>query len=115
MEIIYSRKHNPAAVTGYVSSVGAKTAGQIANVLTQVVAGISDAKLKALVEPHAVEFAGLVKRRSDLMHANPTTAPNGDQRLIRHSTQWTIPEVDDLADEFSACQIEINDLHHKVL
>lgn len=115
VEIIYGRKHNPASITGYVGSVGAKTAGQIANDLTQAVAGMSDAKLKAAVEPHAVEFARLVRRRNDLMHANPATAPNGDQRLFRHGSQWTIPEVDDLADEFSACQIEMNDLHHKVL
>ncbi|TIS84590.1 MAG: hypothetical protein E5X00_00895 [Mesorhizobium sp.] len=83
--------------------------------MTQVVAGVSDANLKAVVEPHAKDFARPVRRRNDLMYANAATVPNRGQRLFRHGTDWAIAEVDELADKFTACQIETNDLHHKVL
>src|SRR5882672_8438759 len=43
------------------------------------------------------EFCKLIKQRNDLLHANPATAPNGDQILIRQHFQayirWDFPTV----------------------
>ena len=97
----------------YLRSVGRKTAGQIANDLVNLTASCGDANVVAVLDPAAIEFKRLVGRRNDLVHANPGTAPNGDQRLFRVGSQWTIEMVDDLSDEFAAASSSLNHTLHK--
>lgn len=66
-------------------------------------------------EPAAARFNELTERRNALMHANPGTASNGDQRLFRHGDEWTIDEINALSDEITACAGELNQLNHQVL
>jgi hypothetical protein len=100
---------------GYISGVGSKTAGQIANDLVGLAAGHPLPAVIASLGPPTAEFKRLVGRRNDLMHANPATAPNGDQRLFRKGAEWTIAMIDDVADEFVAAGGPLNHHHHNVL
>lgn len=99
--------------SGYLQTVGRKTAGQIAADLVKLASPHPNAAVVASLAGPAAEFKRLVVRRNDLMYANPATAPNGDQRLFRGSVEWTIADIDDLADEFAAAAGPLNHhLHH---
>lgn len=102
--------------TGFVQKAAKLTAGQIADKLLSLM------KKRPATVPDwqrcidaAAEFKRLTGRRNDLMHANPGTAPNGEQQLFRHGAQWTTNAVDDVADEFAANGISLNDIYYRVL
>ena len=99
---------------GFVYTVGTKTAGRIAKDIIGFAHLITDQTKQARYRTAADEFERLVRRRNDLVHANPATV-GSDQRLVRHGTPWQPDDIDDLADEFAACSIELNDLYHNVL
>lgn len=101
--------------TGYLSAVATKTAGQIANDLVALAAAHPDLRVVASLGPPAAEFKLLVAKRNDLVHANPVTASNGDQRLFRKGVEWTIAAIDDAADEFVATGSQLNHHLHHVL
>lgn len=107
--------HNPTATPGYISTIAKKTAGNIARDLTDLAAGISDTALRQQVEAPAARFKELVERRNALMHANPGTSENRAQRLFRYDDEWTIADVNDLADDFTECSLLLNHLVHHVL
>lgn len=75
---------------GFVQKAVKLTAGQIADKLVSLMnkrpATATDRQQCIDV---AAEFKRLTGRRNDLMHANPGTAPGGEQQLFRHGTQWT--------------------------
>lgn len=100
---------------GYINTVGGKTAGQIANDLVALTAAHPNAAIVASLGPPAAAFKRLVGMRNGLIHANPGTAPNGDQRLFRHGTEWTIAMVNDAADDFVAAGTPLNHHFHHVL
>ena len=52
--------------------------------------------------------------RNGIMHAQPCTAPTGEQRLTRRDL-WAIAELETAADVFAACDIELMDLFHNYL
>lgn len=101
--------------TGYLRTVGTRTAGQIANDLVLLAAAHPDPMVAASLGPPAAEFKRLVGKRNDLVHANPATAPNGDQRLFRKGAEWTIALVNDVADQFVAAARPLNDHLHNLL
>lgn len=95
---------------GYIHTVATKTAGQIAKDLINRAANHPDPAIVASLGAAAVKFKRLVGRRNDLVHTNPGTASSGEQRLFRYGAEWTIPMVEDLADEFVAASSPLN--HH---
>lgn len=95
---------------GYIHIARGKTAGQIAKRLTQMAANHQDPSIAQSLSVAAAEFQRLVFERNALMHANPATASNGDQRLFREGGEWTIERVNDLADQFVAASLPLN--HH---
>ena len=99
---------------GYITTVATKTAGVIARDVVGFAATIADPATKARYQAAADEFARLVTRRNDLMHANPGTI-GGDERLVRQGVPWQPDEINDLADEFAACSIELNELFQHVV
>jgi hypothetical protein len=107
--------HNPTATADYISTISKKTAGTIAKDLVRLAAGIADPGLSRKVEAPAKRFEDLVVRRNALMHANPATSPSKKQRLFRYADEWTIADVNDLADDFTECAGELNHLIHHVL
>ena len=100
---------------GYISALGRKSAGNIADDLVERVNGHFDPRIATGLAAGASEFKRLTGRRNDLLHANPGTAKNGDQHLFRFGSEWTIQTVNEVADEFTAAQIVLNDYFHKYL
>ena len=99
---------------GYLSTVSVKTAGNIAIDVAQFVSYVSDPLNRDRYRAATIELSRLVKRRNDLVHSNTATV-NGEQRLVRRDSSWQPSDIDDLADEFTACSIELNDLFHHIL
>ncbi len=106
--------HNPTTNPQYVPKVGKKTAGGIAKDLVKAANGISDATLRSQVAPPAARFEVLVERRNGLIHSNPATVGT-EQRLVRKGFPWTIPELENVADDFTECSGQLNDLDHNTL
>lgn len=99
---------------GYVNLVPRKTAGEIAKDVCAFADMIADRDKRARFRTAAEEFKRLVERRNALMHANPATV-DGRQRLVRDGFPWNPAGLEELADEFTACSLELNELHHHVL
>ncbi|MDI5929768.1 hypothetical protein QBK93_34745 [Rhizobium leguminosarum] len=112
---ISANGHNRSASPDYLKRAKGRTAGDIGKDLVKYAQGIADAAIREQVIAAAETFKLLVERRNALMHANPATAPNGDQRLFRNSDQWTIEAVSDLADDLTNCSLQFNHLIHHVL
>jgi len=101
---------------GFAGRAAALTSGQIANRLVNLAKFRSeDASDRQRCLAAALEFKRLTRRRNDLVHANPGAALDGAQQLFRHGASWTVQAVNDVADEFAAGGIELNDLYHNVL
>ena len=100
---------------GFVEKAKTLTAGQIADRLVHLMGKrpANAAEWQRCVDA-AAEFKRITKRRNDIVHANPGTAPDGAQNLFRHGSQWTAASVGDLADEFAKCGMELNDIFHNV-
>ena len=96
----------------YLHTIKKKTAGQIADDLVRLVGALTDPALKARCGPPAKEFKRLVGVRNNLIHGNPATAPTGEQWIVRDGSFWTPELIDDAADEFTACSLLLNELHH---
>jgi hypothetical protein len=76
----------------------------------------SDQALWSIYEHCCNEFRRLVVVRNELLHGKPgATSPEGDQRLFKKGVPWTIELVDNAADDFTACQIQLNDMLYKGL
>jgi len=102
---------------GYIATIESqrKTAGRIARDLVYLVVALTDSSLeRAMVEP-SNEFKDLVEARNGLLHSNPATAQNDDQRLFRDGHEWTIPEVNELADSFVRTGVKLNALLYSEL
>lgn len=99
---------------GYVGKLAKKTAGKIATDVAKFESLISDPNKRARYRTATSEFVRLAKSRNDLLHSNSATVGH-EQRLVRQGKPWQANEIDDLADEFAACSIELNELYHKVL
>lgn len=98
---------------GYINSLGRKTAGVIATDLISLAETRSD---WPKFESRCLEFKRLVVTRNELLHGKPVSwGPANEQRLIHNGAPWTIEAVDDAADAFTACQIELNDFLHNTL
>jgi hypothetical protein len=104
---------------GYIRKLGRKeaagrptTAGGIAKDFQQAVRAHPDAALKAKLEPPAEVFINLAKERNSFLHAIPGTAPDGTQLVFRYGEPRTIQKLEDIADEFTACEILLNGLFY---
>jgi hypothetical protein len=100
---------------GFVQTVSKMHSADIAKKLIELTASHPNAAIMASLHQHALEFKRLVRRRNDLLHAKPGTAPTGEQRLFRSGYEWTIPMVNDLTDEFAAADLELVHQFYHVL
>ena len=100
---------------GFVQKATQMTAGQIADKLVSLVDTLPSGPNKQRCVVAAEEFKRLTGRRNDLIHSNPGTAPAGEQQLFRHGTAWPVQSINDIADEFAANGIELNEIYYKVL
>jgi hypothetical protein len=97
----------------YIDKLLKKTAGVIADDLVRLVSS-----QKLLWDSYGTaceEFKRLVVLRNELFHGKPGTTPDGLQRVFNRGSVWTIELVNNAADEFTACEIRLNDLLYKGL
>ena len=90
------------------------TAGKIAKKLIDLTRNMpKSAERKELITA-AQAFADLVPLRNNILHGKPCTGPNGEARLSATNV-LEISDLQNAADEFSACSIELNRLLHGFL
>ncbi len=85
------------------------TAGRIAKKLLDLARNMPRSLDREEVVAAAQTFSDLVPLRNDILHGKPCTGPSGDARLSSGKV-FEISDLEDAADAFSACSIELNRL-----
>ncbi|NJC04601.1 hypothetical protein GGQ97_000394 [Sphingomonas kaistensis] len=93
---------------GSMEDLADRTAGRVADTLVHLVQGLEHSAKQSDLEKAAMEFRALVGARNNLVHAKPGTAHDGEQALLRHGDQWTIGELEAVADAFAECGNRLN-------
>jgi hypothetical protein len=100
-----SEKIRPGSVSKFV---GEKLeAGKIAKRFLDLTRNMRPSADREALKALAERFATLVDKRNAIVHGKPCTGPNGDSRLSS-SRVLEIADLEDAADEFSQCSIELN-------
>jgi hypothetical protein len=97
---------------GFLTASRQNTAGRIAADFEPLAARVVDGIVRTRCIAASQEFRRLVHVRNAIMHAQPCTAPSGEQRLVREENLWTVAELEAAADQFATCSIKLNDLFH---
>ncbi len=100
---------------GSIENLAERTAGRVADTLLHLVGQIEGSSERSDLEGAAGDFRFLVGTRNNLVHAKPGTAPDGDQGLFRHGDQWTLAELESVADAFATCSTRLNGALHGFL
>lgn len=94
--------------TGSLSELSKETAGGIAKTLIAITATLAASPDKERLSGLATRFSDLVETRNAILHAEPGTETDGAQRLFRNDIPWTPDTLNDAADAFTECSIELN-------
>lgn len=100
---------------GSIENLSDRTAGRVADTLVHLVETLDLSAEQVALSSAATDFRALVGTRNNLVHAKPATAANGEQALFRHGDQWTLDELEAVADAFTACSLKLNDALHGFL
>ena len=100
-------KIRPGSLTKIVSEE--MTAGTIADCFINVSRNMPKSKERHELSEAAQTFKCLVIERNKIIHGKPCTGPNGEPRLSGVNV-IEISALEDAADAFSACSIELNRL-----
>ncbi len=90
------------------------TAGGIATKFRNLVRNMPPSDERATLARLATEFAEVVELRNRIVHGAPCTGPNGEARLSNGAV-FEISDLEDAADRFEACSIELNGMLHGFL
>jgi hypothetical protein len=90
------------------------TAGKIAKKLLGLARNMPKSPERVEVIAVAQSFSDLVPLRNSILHGKPCTGPSGEARLSTVKI-FEIPDLEDAADAFSTCSIELNRLLHGFL
>jgi hypothetical protein len=90
------------------------TAGKIAKRFLDLTRNMPASKERDELSSAARQFADLVALRNNILHGKPCTGPNGDARLSAQKV-WEITDLENAADSFSECSIELNRLFYGFL
>jgi hypothetical protein len=90
------------------------TAGKIAKRFLDLVRNMPKARERQELTAAAQEFNRLVGIRNCIVHGKPCTGPSGEARLSSQGV-LEISDLEEFADSFSACGIEVNRLLHGYL
>jgi hypothetical protein len=99
---------------GALNQSSESTAGQIAKKLLDITRNMPPSKEREEIKSAAQSFAELVPLRNRILHGKPCTGPNGEARLSGQNV-IEISDLENAADAFSACSIELNRLLHGFL
>jgi hypothetical protein len=95
---------------GSIQSLSDRTAGRIATALVNQAAAMPASPDQSALHVAAKDFKSLVEVRNGIMHGKPGTAADGEQRLFRNGTSWTVNSLRDAADKFTECSSRLNDM-----
>lgn len=90
------------------------TAGRIAKRLMDLIRNMPKSAEREELLVAAQVFVDLVPLRNNILHGKPCTGPNREARLSTAKV-LEIPDLQDAADAFSTCSIELNRLLHGFL
>lgn len=99
-------KIRPGSMSAFVDEE--LTAGKIAKRFIDLVRNMPPSKGREALRASAVKFSALVETRNKILHGKPCTGPGGEARLISGKV-LDIPDLENAADEFSQCCIELNE------
>ncbi|GAA4021859.1 hypothetical protein GCM10022280_23060 [Sphingomonas swuensis] len=88
---------------GSLDLLSDRTAGRIADTLLHLVGAMPASPAQAALRKAARDFEFLVGTRNNLVHAKPGLAPDQSEALFRDGDQWTLGELESVADTFTAC------------
>ncbi|TFI57986.1 hypothetical protein E2493_12380 [Sphingomonas parva] len=93
---------------GSVDALEDRTAGRVADTLRRLVSeALEPSPEQQALEQAARDFQAFTRTRNNLVHAKPGKAADGAQRLFRDGDQWTIAEMETVADAFTACALRL--------
>ena len=87
-----------------------RTAGRVADMLKQLVSELPASEQQRALEGAAADFQAFTRTRNNLVHAKPGTGHDGRPRLFRDGDQWTIEEMEGVADAFAGCAVRLEQL-----
>jgi len=90
------------------------TAGKIAKKLIDLVRNMPKSAERQELTVAACSFAGLVDLRNKILHGKPCSGPN-EEACLSNTAVIEVSDLEDAADAFSACGIELNRLLHGFL
>lgn len=90
------------------------TAGKIAKKLLNLTRNMPPSKEREELKSAVRSFADLVPLRNSIFHGKPCTSPSGEARLSSKNV-IEIHDLENAADAFSTCSIELNRLLHGFL
>lgn len=93
---------------GSIENLADRTAGRVADTLLHLVERLDRSGEQSDLKSAASDFRFLVGTRNNLVHAKPGTAPDGQQSLFRHGDQWTLTELEGVADSFATCSMRLH-------
>jgi hypothetical protein len=99
-------KIRPGSVSAIVAEE--QTAGKIAKRFLDLTRNMPPSKGRETLKALGARFAALVEKRNQILHGKPCTGPNGESRLSS-SKVLEIVDLENAADEFSQCGIELNE------
>jgi len=88
---------------GSIAGLEDRTAGRVADTLLHLIKRIDSSPKQRELQGAAEDFKFLVGTRNNLVHAKPGIGAEGHQRLFRHGDQWTVEELEGVADAFARC------------
>ena len=90
-----------------IEALNDRTAGRVADTLRHLVGNLPPSAARDQLDAAAASFQALVRSRNNLLHARPGVNGAGEQRLFRDGDQWTLDELEAVADAFTACSIRL--------
>lgn len=88
---------------GSIDALIDRTAGRVADTLNRHSRSAPIESGRRELEQAASDFRAYVGTRNNLLHAKPGASSDGSPRLFRNGDQWTIEEINAVADAFADC------------
>ena len=92
---------------GSIEALSDRTAGRVADTLRHLAGGLAGSPGQQALEQAASDFQAFTRTRNNLVHAKPGVGHDGRERLFRDGDQWTIAEMEGVADAFTECALRL--------
>ena len=92
---------------GSIEALSERTAGRVADTLRHLAKSLPPSDGQEALEQAAADFQAYSRTRNNLLHAKPGTNGAGEARLFRDGDQWTLEEIESVADAFTRCGMRL--------